>query len=41
MRTFAEKQAAKKAERVGLIILLVSNLIVWTSVAMIMDGMIK
>ena len=38
MRTFKEKQAAKKAERIGGIILLVAVITIWVAVFYLMDG---
>lgn len=41
MRTLKEKQEARKAEAIGLWIIIVSNLIVWTLVAIKLDGILK
>lgn len=40
-KTYKEQRKINKDEATGLIIFLVSNILVWTTVAIIMDGMLK
>ena len=40
-RTFKEKQEARKAERIGLIIILLSNVIVWGLTAYRLSELMK